>query len=82
MIEYVIRIGNSLSQFANVVFWLGYSDESISGRAYREDRTWLVRFINAVFFWQENHCEQSYYNDLSYAGMILARHREKLRRRH
>lgn len=40
----------------------GFADETISSRAWRlrEDSLKLYRIINLIFFWQENHCLDSY----------------------
>jgi len=50
----------SLDQMANVVLWNGMPDETISARAWREQDTSLIKFLNLLFFWQENHCKECY----------------------
>ena len=41
-----------------------YEYETISSRAFREN--WRVEsFINTLFFWEEDHCENSYWSGVS-----------------
>ena len=44
-----------------------WADESLSSRAYRMDRdgvrSWPKKVINAMFFWQKNHCLSAYTNE-------------------
>jgi hypothetical protein len=55
----------AIDQLANTLL-AGYADETLSARAYRNrsspKRRWRFAFkcINAIFFWQENHCKVSY----------------------
>lgn len=53
----------ALDQLANTIL-AGYADETLSARAYRlsRDRSWHWprRVIDALFFWDKNHCEKSY----------------------
>jgi hypothetical protein len=67
---------HSLSQFINANIFFGHTDECISGRCYRENRITFMKFINFIFFYQDNHCKQAYLNDVSYAGKVLATHRD------
>jgi hypothetical protein len=41
----------------------GYADETLSARCYRED-LWLRPWINALFFWQRDHCQSAFQNEL------------------
>ena len=45
----------------------GYCDESLSSRAYRWEhdgvRSWPRRLIDRLFFWEEQHCFQSYQSE-------------------
>lgn len=50
----------AVDQAANVLLWDGMPDETISARAWREQDAWLIRSLNAVFFWQGNHCKECY----------------------
>lgn len=56
----------AIDQFINTLF-LGYADESISARAYRlRDKgwSWQHKWIDRLFFWQQNHCKESYISEL------------------
>ena len=46
----------SLDQLVNTIF-LGYPDETISSRAFREDIKWLESLINALFFFDYQDTE-------------------------
>lgn len=57
----------------------GEPDESTSGRSYREyivegNRAWrhAYRAINALFFWQDNHCKAACEADLARARQRLS----------
>ena len=67
--NYFIRIGDALSQLANVVFLNGMANESISGRSYREG--WKIAKV-IDFVLGKEHCKKSYENDLSYSGWLLS----------
>lgn len=45
----------------------GWPDETLSSRAYRWEqdgvRLWPRRFIDRLFFWDEQHCYQSYISE-------------------
>lgn len=45
----------------------GWPDETLSSRAYRWEqngvRSWPRRFIDRLFFWEEDHCYQSYISE-------------------
>lgn len=58
----------SLDQFVNTLL-CGYADETLSARAYRhaeikKDRRWPMTLINALFFWQDDHCKHAYESEL------------------
>jgi hypothetical protein len=74
--QYIKNIVSASSQWCNVVFFLGHPNESISGRSYR--KSWQAKkFINAVFFWQVDHCKSAYTNDLKWAQAYIEQHRNK-----
>jgi len=52
----------AVDQLANAVIG-GWADDTLSSRAWREDRRRLVAFIDFLFFWEENHCEASYISE-------------------
>lgn len=45
----------------------GWPDETLSSRAWRWEkngvRSWPRRFIDRLFFWEEDHCYQSYISE-------------------
>ena len=75
-----VKIGDALSQLVNVALLPRHTEttanESISGRAYREG--WrAARWIDALFFWQRNHCEGAYLADLKRAIAFQAQHERR-----
>ena len=44
-----------------------WADESLSSRAWRWERdgvrSWPKKVINALFFWEKNHCLSAYTNE-------------------
>lgn len=69
--EYVINVATALSQLANAVVLAGDPNETISGRVYREGRTFYVSMIDAMFFFQDEHCLNSHLADRIFARKIL-----------
>ena len=67
MYDYIANVLSSFSQVANVVLLNGNPNESISGRAYRENWNKTMWIINTCFFWQSNHCRGAYKKDLLWA---------------
>lgn len=70
---YLARLGDALSQMANVLLANGAPDESLSGRSYRSvilsDKPklrWRIvrRAANILFFWQEDHCQLAFWEDV------------------
>ena len=58
---YLKRIAIAIDRLVNVLCG-GAVGETLSSRAYREQ--WQIRsLIDAVFFWEDRHCEMSYYWD-------------------
>ena len=61
--NYLLQIFIGIDQVINT--WLGgWADETISARCYREDRKYLMKFINCLFFWQKEHCRDAYYSEV------------------
>jgi len=73
--DWLIRSLDAVSQWVNVTFLFGdNANESISGRAWRlrhQGWGWVVKFINALFFLQTNHCQSSHYKDLQRALRVV-----------
>jgi hypothetical protein len=58
-----VRRLEAFSRFVNCLFG-GNEYESISARSYKEGRVFMMKIINALFFWQNNHCRGAYNNGL------------------
>ena len=58
----------ALDQFVNTLFG-GWPDETLSSRAWRWDehgkRAWPRKFIDWLFFWEKDHCRQSYESEVA-----------------
>lgn len=67
------RILICVDQFLNVVIFDGDSDETVSARAYREQQTpkwaWRMAMLDRMFFWEVNHCEESFKWELARRDM-------------
>lgn len=70
--KYFYKLAIALDQLLNTLL-CGYPDETLSSRAYRsavlesvKKRRWLIahKVINGLFFWQKEHCKQSYLNEI------------------
>lgn len=64
----ILQILIALDQLINT-FLGGMADETISSRAHRNQyKSWRWRFmrrlIDGLFFWQKDHCHQSYLAEL------------------
>lgn len=47
------------SRFLNTLVG-GVHNEMLSSRAYREQRLYLMRIIDTLFFWEKDHCKECY----------------------
>ena len=64
MRKYLQTILNSLDIFLGSFIPGAYEFETISSRAFRE--SWKIEpVINFIFFWEDNHCESSYWSGVS-----------------
>lgn len=74
MSSYLVRIAAWISQGFNCIVLFGSQDQTVSARCYvnRDDTVWgfMYRFINGVYFWQEDHCYESHLSDLVFADEI------------
>lgn len=76
MKTYLLNVLIALDQLVNALFG-GHSDETLSARAYRNSQKgyWYARvfrkLIDCVFGWlgDEDHCYQSYLNELNRAHL-------------
>jgi len=61
--RYFHQLAIAVDQLVNAALF-GWADETLSSRAYRTQykRRWrvIMRVINGIFFWQENHCRDAY----------------------
>lgn len=71
MIKYLIGVGDALSQLLNKVLLDGHPNESLSGRAWRTQSRWY-KVIDAVFWFDSDHCKTAYLNDLAYAKTLIS----------
>lgn len=60
----------ALDQQANALVPGGWADETLSSRAHRMKVKgqpvwgWTASFINALFFWQKDHCKNAWQDEL------------------
>lgn len=60
----VDQVFNTLVYLSSEGF--GLPDETLSARAWRlRDDSDAYKVINALFFWQDNHCKAAYESELS-----------------
>lgn len=64
MKEYFTNVAVHISQTVNVIIG-GKADEMLSARAWRLRKHFPWNYIRIIldwiFFWQDNHCEETYY---------------------
>jgi hypothetical protein len=64
--QFLISVDQTLNTIAG-----GWADETLSARTYRNSRDghskWITahKIIDAIFFWQPNHCYGSYLSETS-----------------
>lgn len=63
-----LQFAIAFDQLANTLFG-GYADETLSARAWRQSKhskrwQYLRRVIDGLFFWQSDHCFNSYLSEL------------------
>lgn len=70
------------SQTVNTLVLRGSPDETVSARCYRlrEQPRWRTAYhvINAIFFWQADHCASSFATDVARALWLLQQHRPNI----
>lgn len=56
----------AFDQFVNALL-AGWPDETLSSRAWRWEkdgvRAWPRRVVDALFFWEKDHCRESYVSE-------------------
>ena len=69
-------IGSALSQLGNVLTAFDLDNtgpnESISARMHRQGNAKRERAINALFFWQSDHCRRAHMADVVDAYALIA----------
>lgn len=57
----------AVDQLVNTILG-GMADETLSARAWRNHmkgrRSWPVKIIDALFFWQTDHCREAYESEV------------------
>lgn len=72
MIAWLIRLGDAISQFLNVLIFGGDSNHSVSGDAYRFKRERLRRFIDFIFSpFEKDHCYKAHMHDVRKAERLV-----------
>lgn len=80
ILDYLITVGDSVSQFFNALLFLSFNaNQSISGRAYEErsySKFWfyfekLINFLFLKLFGQVEHCKSAYFSDLERAKKVI-----------
>ena len=76
LLHQLLRIAAWISQGINCIILFGHHDQTVSARVYlareRSPLHWqLYKAINTAFFWQDDHCYQSYADDLLFAQEML-----------
>ena len=63
---YVKAVLIAVDQLVNAIL-AGFPDETLSSRAWRWEhdgvRVWPRRVIDRLFFWEPNHCRESYQSE-------------------
>jgi len=70
MKNWITKISSVTSATVNVLLFNGHPDESLSARAWRENRP-VYKIINKIFFWEENHCRSAHLTDIKRAEELL-----------
>jgi hypothetical protein len=75
MKDYLLNIGEIISQALNAILLAGNPNMTVSARCYlnREKPGWRTAYftVNKIFFWQEDHCRSSWVSDIVFARQAL-----------
>ena len=77
----------AFDQLANTLFYIkgdgfGFADETLSARAWRlRYQSNAYKFIDKIFFWDNNHCLMSYYSEIKRA-QLPDEYREFIKNKH
>jgi hypothetical protein len=74
MKQWLLRISAWVSQTINLWLLFGHHDMTVSARCYinRHKPYWNVAYkvINKLFWFQKNHCKESFDEDIKYAEEV------------
>lgn len=62
-----------LSRFINAAFFGGSTHQTTSARAYVEGWSARRKLINALFFWEKDHCKKAWEREVEEARKTLKR---------
>jgi hypothetical protein len=70
--NYLWNLLEAVSQLGNALLG-GHPNITMSANAYlrRHHWPWRYKVLNALFFWQEDHCKLSWESDLAFARETL-----------
>lgn len=72
--RWLVDLAVVTSQAGNALILRGSPDETISARCHRKQHLprWRTarQVINAVYFWQKDHCAASYADDVERAKLV------------
>jgi len=72
---WLLRVAAGMSQTINLFLLFGHHDQTVSARCYvnRYKLGWQQAYwmINGLFFWQEDHCHDSFVRDIQFAQEVL-----------
>lgn len=74
MMGYLTRNAGALSQAANAALLNGHPNESLSAHCHRAGWKRAEKIIDAIFFWQPNHCRSAYLTDVEWALAYTVEH--------
>jgi hypothetical protein len=74
MDSWLTSVLGGVSQLINAAFLGGDNDESISGRAYRSGWVMTAKLIDAVVFWEKDHCMRAHEADVRRAHEWVKRY--------
>lgn len=63
MRHWIVQVLIALDQLVNALCG-GWADETLSAHAHRAGWSWRRRAINALFFWQPDHCRAAYESEM------------------
>jgi hypothetical protein len=72
--HYLIRLGDAISQFLNVLIFNGDPNYSISGESYRLNKKLRTNVIDSLFWiFEQDHCKKAYEHDVIKARILLSK---------